>query len=41
MTVAALVNVLSFLLPHIRSLFSEVLWGLPDDLLSVNKRSWQ
>ena len=41
MTVAALVNVLSFSHPHVRSLFSEGLWGFPDDKLGVNRRKWE
>jgi hypothetical protein len=35
---AALVNVLSFSHPHVKSLFSEGLWGFPDN--AVNRRRW-
>ncbi|MGB9729180.1 MAG: hypothetical protein ACP5IZ_05040 [Thermoprotei archaeon] len=34
----AIVNVLDFLHPHVKSLFEEGLWGFPDNL--VNRRRW-
>ena len=39
-TLGALVNVLSFSHPHVRSLLSEGLWGFPDDKLGTNRRKW-
>lgn len=40
MVAAALVNVLSFSHHHALSLFSEGLWGFPDDKLGINKKKW-
>jgi len=40
MTVGALINVLSFSHPHIRSIFDEGLWGFPEDKLGINRKKW-
>lgn len=40
MVVGALINVLSFLHPHVQSIFKEGLWGFPKDKLGTNKRKW-
>jgi hypothetical protein len=37
----AIVNILSFSHEHIESLFSEGLWGFPDDKAGMNKRNWE
>ncbi|MEM2179128.1 MAG: hypothetical protein QXO40_03535 [Candidatus Aenigmatarchaeota archaeon] len=36
----ALINVLSFSHPHIKSLLTEGLWGFPEDKLGLNKKKW-
>ncbi len=36
----AIVNVLSFTHPHVKSLFEEGLWGFPDDKQKINKKRW-
>lgn len=37
----AIINILSFDHPHAESLFSEGLWGLPEDKLGSNRRKWE
>ena len=37
-SIGALVNVLNFSHPHVKSLFSEGLWGFPDN--TVNRKRW-
>ncbi|MCS7145308.1 MAG: hypothetical protein RMJ28_06825 [Nitrososphaerota archaeon] len=39
--IGAIVNVISFNHPHIKSLVSEGLWGFPDDKPGSNKRRWE
>jgi hypothetical protein len=37
----AIVNISSFTHEHVESLFSEGLWGFPDDKQKNNKRKWE
>lgn len=40
MAISALINIVSFSHPHAESIFSEGLWGFPEDKRGINKKRW-